>query len=317
VMLGRLVNDVLKDRPPSYPWGSTFEVLKRADGRICNLESVLSDRGEPWSATPKAFHFRSDAKNIEVLKVAKINAVALANNHALDFGHQALTDTLGLLDKAGIAHVGAGRNLEVASQPAVVNFGKLKLAMLAITDNEPAWAATQNQPGIWHVPIDRKDSRAQQLFNAIRKAKTNFDLVVVSAHWGGNWGYEPEPEQLPFAHYLIKAGADIIFGHSPHVVRGIEIYQGQPILYSAGDFVDDYAVDEAERNDESFIFLVDYDGNQPLQLRLIPTMIANFQAQLAKFSQAEAIAKKMQRLCQQLGTEAIWNTDSHQLHIAV
>ena len=85
VMLGRLVNEVLKHEPPGYPWGDTSAIFKKADLRICNLECVISDKGQPWTITPKIFHFRTDYKNIAVLKKAQINMVSLANNHVLDY----------------------------------------------------------------------------------------------------------------------------------------------------------------------------------------------------------------------------------------
>src|SRR5512143_1036996 len=90
VMLGRLVNDMLKDEPPEYPWGDTLRVFREADFRAANLECVMSDVGEPWSATYKVFHFRTDSKNVEVLKKARIDFVSLANNHTLDFGYEAM-----------------------------------------------------------------------------------------------------------------------------------------------------------------------------------------------------------------------------------
>src|SRR5437899_510711 len=117
VMLGRLVNDTLRKMPTDYPWGDTLSVFHRADIRLCNLECVLSDRGTPWSASPKVFHFRSDAKNVETLTVACIDAVSLANNHALDFGYEALVDMLNSLRAAGIQSAGAGTMLSEAWEP--------------------------------------------------------------------------------------------------------------------------------------------------------------------------------------------------------
>ena len=105
-MLGRLVNDTLEHEPPEYPWGDTLPILLGADGRICNLECVISDRGEPWSVYPKAFHFRSAAKNVAVLGAARMNAVSLANNHALDYGYDALEEMLEILSRSGIAWSG-------------------------------------------------------------------------------------------------------------------------------------------------------------------------------------------------------------------
>ena len=118
-MLGRMVNEVLETAPPEYPWGNTLTVLKGADWRMCNLECVTSDRGVPWSGYKKAFHFRSAAKNAAVLHAAQVNAVSLANNHALDYGYEAMFEMLEILNRAGIAHSGAGVNLEGASRPAV------------------------------------------------------------------------------------------------------------------------------------------------------------------------------------------------------
>src|SRR5260370_39803200 len=102
VMLGRLVNQVLKGEGPAYPLGDTLPLFRSSDFRICNLECVLSDRGQPWSAIPKVFHFRSDSKNVAVLRAAGIDMVSIANNHVLDYENDALFDMLSALETAGI-----------------------------------------------------------------------------------------------------------------------------------------------------------------------------------------------------------------------
>ena len=317
VMLGRLVNEFLNSAPPAYPWGDTLPIFRQADWRFCNLECVISDRGRPWSATPKVFHFRSDAKNLAVLEVAKITAVSLANNHALDFEYDAMFEMFGILDKARIARAGAGRDIEEAIQPAVCEVAGKKIGTVAFTDNEPAWEAKKDQPGIFYVPVDLSNSRAKALLEIIRQTKTKVDFLIVSAHWGPNWGYEPPAEQIPFARALLDAGADLIFGHSGHVFRGIEIYQGKPIIYCAGDFIDDYAVDEVERNDESFIFVLETEGGKIQKLQLYPTIIAEFQARLAKSTKAEVIAGKMQKLCEGFATQAVWEQEEACLEIRI
>lgn len=315
VMLGRLVNEVLKRKSPEYPWGDTLPIFRKADVRICNLECVISDRGEPWGLTPKVFHFRSDAKNVEALKRAGITAVSLANNHTLDYGYEAMFDMLKILDRAGIKHAGAGRNLEEASRPAVWQENELRIGFIAFTDNEPQWEVKEDCPGIFYVPIDVKDRRAKYLFDLVRRIKKSIDFLIVSAHGGPNWGYQPQPEHIPFAHALIDAGADIIFGHSCHVFQGIEIYKGRPILYSTGDFIDDYAVDEIERNDESFTFIVEMSGAKIARLQLYPTVIRDFQALIAKGSEARRIAAKMQELCAEFHTRSRWDAATHSLQI--
>ena len=317
VMLGRLVNAALKDRPPEYVWGNTLSLFKAADVRICNLECAISDWGTPWSATPKVFHFRSDAKNVEVLRAAHIDAVSLANNHILDFEYEGLENTINNLDVAGIHYTGAGITLSDASEPATWETKGIKLGLIAFTDNEPDWEATEEQPGIFYVPITLKDKRAEKLLEIVRRTKEAVDLLIISTHWGPNRGYRPPREHIPFAHALIDAGADIIFGHSGHIVRGIEIYKRKLIMYCAGNFIDDYAVDEIERNDRSFIFVVEADDHRIFRLLLYPTIINNFQAMRANDPEKKAIVAKMQRLCTDLNTATTWDEHEERLEIRV
>ena len=177
VMLGRLVNEALKERPPDYPWGNTLPLLRGADFRLCNLECAISDDGQPWSASPKEFHYRSDAKNVGVLLAAKVDAVSLANNHALDFGYDALLDMLEILDKAGIAHAGAGRTLKDAERAAALEVLGTKIGIIAFTDNEPGWEATSDRPGTFYVPVDLEDERAKRLLELVKETKKRVDLA--------------------------------------------------------------------------------------------------------------------------------------------
>lgn len=309
VMLGRLVNQRLKRAGPSYPWGDTLPAFQEADCRIINLECVISDKGRPWSATPKVFHFRSDLKNVEVLNAANIDAVSLANNHSLDYEYDALFEMLFALDRAGIRRAGAGRNLDEAMEPAILDIMGRKAALMAFTDNEPAWEAKEHKPGVHYVPVDVNDPRAKRLFEKVSEMSRKADCVIVSAHWGPNWGYEPSPGHVPFGRRLIDAGAKIVFGHSCHVFRGVEFYRGGAIMYGAGDFVDDYAIDEAEPNDESFIFTAMVEAAvQEFSLR--PTVIENFHAKTADFPRAGLIAAKMKSLSGAFGTRSGWDEEN-------
>ncbi len=317
MMLGRLVNEALKSMPAAYPWGNTLPVLRENDIRICNLECVISDRGAPWGLTPKAFHFRTDAKNIEILRTAGIDVVSLANNHSLDYEYEGLYEMMSILDHSGVRYAGAGTDLSRASQPALFQAAGITVGFIAFTDNEPTWEATERQSGVHHVPVDPDDERARRLFDLVQQTKKETDLVIVSAHWGPNWGYQPVSEHVPFGHLLIEYGADIVYGHSCHVFRGIEIYQERLILYSTGDFVDDYAIDEIERNDESFIFVVETSGGRIDHIRLYPTVISHMQACLAGPRDAITIAARMQRLCAKIGTRARWVEEERCLEISV
>ncbi|KRE79369.1 CapA family protein [Arthrobacter sp. Soil763] len=304
VMLGRLVNDRLRTADPAYSWGDTLPILRRADLRIANLECVLADGGAPEPG--KVFTFRSDLKNVHALATAGIDAVSLANNHVLDYGANAFREMMPALDAAGILHAGAGEDLAAAQRPAVLRAGGTAVGFVAFTDNEPDWDAAARSPGVHYVPVAGPGDRAERLLELVRETSSGVQLLIVSAHWGGNWGSEPLPEHRALARRLVDAGADVVFGHSPHIVRGVEFYRDRPVIYGAGDFIDDYAVDPVERNDRSFIFLLEADDGVPQLLRLFPTVIAGCQARMAR-GDARGSTARMARLCAALGTAGSWN----------
>lgn len=303
VMLGRLVNERLRRVGTAYPWGDTASVLRQADLTIANLECVLAAGGEPEAG--KVFHFRSDPKNVASLRSAGIGMVSLANNHVLDYGAGAFGEMLPALDSAGVLHAGAGLDRDAARRPAVRRVAGTAVGLIAFTDNQPDWEADVG-PGVFYVPVVDSDPRVAELLALVRRTKARAGLLIVSAHWGPNWGSGAPSEHRELARALIEAGADVVYGHSPHIFRGIEVFRNRPIIYSAGDFVDDYAVDPLERNDQSFIFVLETDRGTPLMLRLYPTLITDFQARLAGRSSRQ-IAERMQRLSRHLGTPSSWD----------
>jgi poly-gamma-glutamate capsule biosynthesis protein CapA/YwtB (metallophosphatase superfamily) len=314
VMLGRLVAQELRRRPPEYPWGDTLPLLRRADALVGNLEFVIADDGVPWPG--KAFHFRADRRAVASLEAAGFALVSVANNHVLDFGKDAALTSLETLAQRGIRFAGAGENADAARRPAVIRRDDLTIAMLAFTDNEPDWEAGPTSLGVHHVPVDLTDPRAVALLDAVARERDVVDLLIVSAHWGGNWGIDVPRRHRAFGRALVDAGADVVFGHSPHIVRGVEVYRDRPILYGAGDFVDDYAVDPVERNDRSFVFVLRVEEGVPTELRLHPTEILDFHARLADRHAAE-IADDLARRCADLGTRAGWDDDEGCLVIRV
>jgi poly-gamma-glutamate synthesis protein (capsule biosynthesis protein) len=190
------------------------------------------------------------------------------------------------------------------------------VGFLAFTDNEPGWEATETSPGVYFVPVGGGGRREAELLELVRRTKARVQLLIVSAHWGPNWGSAAPPAHQDLARALIGAGADVVFGHSPHIFRGVGLYRNRPIIYGAGDFVDDYAVDPVERNDQSFIYILETRGNTPHTLRLHPTVIADFQSRIAR-GPSRTIAGRMQRLSQDLGTGSLWNGEGGFLEIPV
>ena len=307
VMLGRKVDEALKDHMrPEEPWGDVMPLLDAADLRIINLECAITDNEQPWTRTPKVFHFRAKPSAIETLRTARIDVCSLANNHTLDFEEQGLLDTLEHLDAAGIRYAGAGRNQNEAADPAIltVRVGHtIRVALLAFTDNEPPFAAGTDRPGTNYLPVSLEPSVLRRVERAVADAREmGVDTIIFSNHWGPNMVQRPQEIFRRFARAVIDRGVDIYYGHSAHVFQGVEIYRGKPILYDTGDFIDDYAVNPELRNDWSFLFRVSVEGGRFERLGLTPVKLSYARVDLATSGEREAILDRMEHLSAEMGT---------------
>ena len=319
VMLGRLVNERIKDMQPEEAWGDVLPHLAQADLRIVNLECALTNHLQQWTRTEKMFHFRGDPEAVRVLQAAHIDACALANNHTLDYEEQGLLDTLRVLDASGIRHAGAGANDKEAAAPAIIEVegsSSCRVALLSYTDNEPDFAATAKHPGTNYLEISLQQEALTRIANGIAQARAQgSDLVVFSNHWGANFVERPSAEFRNFARRVIEIGADIYHGHSAHICQGIEIYRGKPILYDTGNFIDDYAVHPLLRNDRSCLFKLMFEHGKLCRIELLPVSLSVAHVALARGKEFEAISARMEMLCAEFGTRLmrtderlIWQT---------
>lgn len=281
VMLGRQVDTAYRtgQRPPTALWGNLQSDLRGLDGLFINLECCLATAGEPWPG--RRFHFRADPDwSTGALRAATVDCCTLANNHAMDFGADALTETVTELSSVDIETVGAGRFLDAARRPAAVDCRGLTVAVVAFTDNVADYAATPDRPGTAHIEFDPDDEASMAILaGAVDEAKQfDPDLLVASLHWGPNNRTQPFASHQAVARNLADWGVDLVHGHSAHLFQGIEVLNrgASPtvVCYDMGDFVDDYRVDPTHRNDRSFLFelVVGADG-QLLELVLHPTEI--------------------------------------------
>ncbi|MFB6150834.1 MAG: CapA family protein [Haloarculaceae archaeon] len=307
VMLGRLVDERQHEprRDPESVWGDRLDRLRSLDGLVVNLECALSTRGEKWTRTDRPFHFRADPGwAVPALERGGVDAAALANNHLLDFGEPALLDTVAHLDDAGIAHAGAGETLDAAREPAVASVGGLDVAVVAATDNTPEYAAGEDSPGVVHLPLDPEDGESREAMTGMVAAAESRDpdLVVASLHWGPNMVTEPGDPHRAFGRWLAER-VDLVHGHSAHVPQGVEVHDGTPVLYDAGDFVDDYRVDPELRNDLSFLFVADVDRSGVRQLRLEPVVIRDCAVFAAGSPAAGWVRDAMRERSREFGTD--------------
>jgi poly-gamma-glutamate synthesis protein (capsule biosynthesis protein) len=307
VMLGRLVDQcVVQNRSvrPEALWSDVLPLMLGTDCRLINLECVISSLGAKWHPITKAFHFRAQPRALEFLRAAQIDGVTLANNHVLDYGPDALVDCLKLLDGAQIQRAGAGATLEEAVVPAFFSLPQGHMAVMALTDNEPEWEASITQPGVNYVGYDDQgllEPYRSRIAQALVLARRRSDLVIVSAHVGPNWG-DPSRAMQTLAHELVDMGADLYWGHSNHTPQGIELYKGRAILYSTGDFVDDYMVDKDERNDLSFLFMLEVEKNRISRIVLHPTAIEDLGVRRANEHEWQFLTRTMQTRCHAFGT---------------
>ncbi|HEX5514597.1 MAG TPA: CapA family protein [Gammaproteobacteria bacterium] len=272
-----------------YVWGDALvELARRApELRLINLETSITASEDYWPG--KGINYRLHPANLPVLSAAGIDCCALANNHVLDWGYAGLRETLASLEAAGIAAVGAGEDDTAAERPAVFELAAGRRVLVFACGDEssgipPDWAAGPAQPGV-ALLADLSVASAERLGQRIAAIKRPGDVVVVSIHWGSNWGYQVPASQRSFAHALIdRAGVDLVHGHSSHHPRPIEVYRGRLILYGCGDFLNDYegiAGYEAFRGDLGLMYfaaLAPTDGRL-LALSMCPMQIRRFRAQ--------------------------------------
>jgi poly-gamma-glutamate capsule biosynthesis protein CapA/YwtB (metallophosphatase superfamily) len=246
-----------------YPFAETKEVIKKGDIAIGNLESPIARGGNAF--TGKKFHYLSAPQAATALKNAGFSIVTLANNHMMDFGPLALEETRRHLDRAGIGYTGAGASITAARKRAVITVRGMKVAFLAysLTFPDDFYAAADRSgtaPG--YFPFYRDD---------IAVARKVADYVVVSFHWGTENSVMPKPYQVTAAHRAIDAGADVVIGHHPHVLQGIERYKNGVILYSLGNFAFGTASKTAKRSVIARVIL----GNGVKGVELVPLNVLN------------------------------------------
>jgi poly-gamma-glutamate capsule biosynthesis protein CapA/YwtB (metallophosphatase superfamily) len=303
VMLGRLVNETVAARGFAYAWGDVLPVLRKADLSLVNLECALTGHTRPWhDGAYKAFYFRAEPAAVATLKIARVSFASLANNHVWDFGPEGMEETIEVLDREGIAHAGAGTDLAAAQVPARLALDGARVSVVAFADHPPAWAATPTSPGINYTPVSVDADSFADVERAVAAARRDADLVIFSIHWGPNMRSRPTPEFRDFAHRVVEAGADIFWGHSAHLVQGIQIHRGRPILYDTGDFVDDYAVDPHHRNDLSALFLIHASPPAIDRIELLPVKIGRMQVNFAGGRERDWFAQRVVTLCGEMGT---------------
>lgn len=231
VNLGRSIGRQLLAGRKSFPFDRVRDEISGADVAFANLESQISDQRGVTEGSSN-YVFTAPPVAADAIADAGFDVVSTANNHAWDFGERAMRETLANLSRVGVAAAGTGETLDLAYEPAVVERNGWRVGVLAVT-------------GVFNSPFESSPARhhvawADPALAALKVKKLRaegVDVVVVSYHGGNEYSPHVTEETRAFARACVDAGADLFVGHHPHVVQGMEWYNGKPVFYSLGNFV--------------------------------------------------------------------------------
>lgn len=302
----RRCGPIARPRPLGAPWGDALDALATPDAFVVNLETSLTTRGAPW---PKGINYRMNPDHVGCLTAARVDVCSLANNHVLDFGRDGLADTLDTLRAAGLRVCGAGATIEAARAPAVVPLaggGRLLVFGICTGDSgvPSAWAAAPNRSGVARLST-LDDATADALAARIAAVRRPGDVVVVSVHWGENWGYDVPDEQLRFARRLVDGGVDLVHGHSSHHPRPFEVYRDRLVLYGCGDFLNDYegiSGHEDYRAELVLLYVATLEGGALAGLEMVPFRLEGLRLVRASAEEGRWLAATVARTGARFGT---------------
>lgn len=271
-----------------------------ADLAIVNLESVVSSIGEAGvhKGERAPFYFRGRPETLNVLVAAGVDAVATANNHSGDYGPDALLDQERLLDASGVGHAGSGPDLTAACAAELLPAGELVVALVSVDATMPFFEATATDAGTCHVPLDQPDAWRERIGPVLESARSVAHLVLVAVHWGPNDATEPSPEKRAVGRLLVELGADAVLGSSAHVLQGIEIVDGRPIIHDAGNLL----FDSQEGEVDSALFVLEVEARGVVGVRVEPLISGYGITSRAERDEAARILEGLAAQSDALGT---------------
>lgn len=302
ILLDRGVGRAISDKGMDYPWLKVGGILKQADIAFGNLECPLTRAEAGGILKNRNLIFKGDPENAKELKQAGFDVLNLANNHTMDYGPQGLEDTLKTLGETGIAALGGGMNPEEAAGPVFFKKAGMTIGFLGLSAFPPeGYFFSDEKP-------DVARAGGVKTVEAIEKAKKQCDFLIVSFHWGKEFDHYPGAEQKAMARSAVDHGADLVIGHHPHVLQGVEEYGGHLIFYSLGNFVFDRQIPEG--TDETVVLVVAVAGGQLKKAEIVPVKIGECQPYPAAGEDAEHILDRLRLFSGKFGANFVMKGDS-------
>jgi poly-gamma-glutamate synthesis protein (capsule biosynthesis protein) len=298
---------------PDYIWGAAIAEWERMApaARVVNLETSIT-RSDEYEC--KGINYRMHPDNIGCLRAAQLDICILANNHVLDYGSRGLIETLQTLERAGIRAVGAGSNHDEAVKSVVHTLPGGHHLIVGACAHESSgvpdhWAALPAEPGVNLLP-ELDDETAADVAGRVASHKLPGDVAVLSIHWGGNWGYDVPRRHINFAHRLVEGGIDLVYGHSSHHVRPIEVYHDRLILYGCGDFIDDYEGISGYEQYRDDLVLMFFPTLSPrtgalLAMEMTPLQIHHLRLNRPSAADTRWVCDKVNEISRAFGTQVV------------
>lgn len=261
-----------------------LQELRDADILMINNEFPFSDRGTP--APDKQFTFRCSPSYVGALQEMGVDVVTLANNHTLDYGKEALSDTFAALDEAGILYAGAGETIGRAQEVQIIEKNGKRFGFLGVSRVIPegSWKVENSAPGLFSCYDDTR------LIELVTKAAEACDFLAVYPHWGIEHQAAPADYQTAIARRCIAAGADLVVGSHPHCLQSVSFLDGRPVFYSLGNFIFGQAIER------SAILKVTVDASGEPSFCLLPVFAASGITRLADDVRGEEICRYLDQI---------------------
>lgn len=293
ILLSRGVGLKIDEEGFDYPYQQIKDLFVNKDIVFGNLECPIYEGGGAVYKRPELI-FKASNGNGAALKVVGFNVLNLANNHTMDYKRDGLSNTMEVLNQHDISHFGAGKNYEEARRLLVIDKQGCKIGFLGYSVFPPeGYIFSRDKSDVARV--------SENLGEEIKLAKKKCDLLVVSFHWGNEYHFYPSENQKNLAYEAIDNGADLILGHHPHVLQGIEKYQDKLIFYSLGNFIFDRQIQKG--TDESIILDLVIEDKNIKDVKLIPIKIIECQPIVATDEVGVYILERLQKYSRGMNTK--------------
>jgi poly-gamma-glutamate synthesis protein (capsule biosynthesis protein) len=289
---GGQAEPILMRDHPELIFEGIEDILDQHDLNICDLECPLSRDGTPILKSGPIL--QADPKCAKGIKKAGFDVVTLANNHIMDMGPIGLMETIESCRKAGLITVGAGENLNSASQPCFLTINDIKIAVLSITEHEFSIAG-ETRPGAW--PLDIIDNTGQ-----IKKIRETADFILLIIHGGKEYYPLPSPVRLKTYHYFADIGVNAIISHHIHLPGGFEIYNNTPIVYGTGNFLYEWPKPKPDNWEKGYMISLEIAAHKVLNFKLIPYIQSGIAPTIKIMDNEEAVRfiEEIDSLCKKI-----------------